>query len=54
MQTFGTATLGNFFWRRASRSRFSGSKTDGASKCFPAIIGGSFDTMQLTQLVENG
>src|ERR1700731_848767 len=44
MQISGTSALGKFFWRRASRSRFSGSKTEGAAKCFSVTIGG-FDTI---------
>src|SRR4029077_18107934 len=44
MQISGTSALGKFFWRRASRSRFSGSKTEGAAKYFSVKIGG-FDTI---------
>ena len=40
MQISGTSALDKFFWRRASRSRFSGSKTEGAAKCFSVKIGG--------------
>ena len=40
MQISGTSALGKFFWRRASRSKFSGSKTDGAAKYFSVKIGG--------------
>src|ERR1700730_2835628 len=44
IQISGTSALGKFFWRRASRSRFSGSKTEGAAKYFSIKIGG-FDTI---------
>src|SRR5215471_14336143 len=46
MQISGTAALGKFFWRRASRSKFSGAKTEGAAKSFPAKIGGNLGTMR--------
>ena len=45
MQISGTSMLGKFFWRRASRSRFPGSNTDGAVKSFPVKIGGGCDTV---------
>src|SRR5215469_13327340 len=48
-QTSGTASSGKSFCRRASRNRFSGSKTEGAAKSFPVRIGGAFDTLGATR-----
>src|SRR5437660_1019929 len=41
MHTSGTGAAARSFWRRASRSRFSGVKADGASYSLSARIGGT-------------
>src|SRR5438552_3034919 len=43
-QISGTAAFGKFLCRRASRSKFAGSKTEGAVKFLPARIGGGSGT----------